>query len=81
MVYQAIWALTSDFNEVLISRKMFSDHSPYVVLDALNKVILIACYNLSVAGFSLKHVHIRPSSFCCILLSFYADIFTKTDFF
>jgi len=39
-VYQAIWAPTSDFSEVLISRKMLHDHSPYVVLDALNKVIL-----------------------------------------
>jgi len=38
-VYQAIWAPTTDFNEVLISKKMLRDHSPYIVLDALNKVI------------------------------------------
>ena len=41
-MYQAIWAPTSDFSEVLISRKMLHDHSPYVVLDALNKVMLIS---------------------------------------
>jgi len=43
MVYQAIWAPMTDFDEVLISRKMLRDHSPYIMLDALNKVILIAC--------------------------------------
>jgi len=42
MVYQAIWAPASDFSKVLISRKMLHDHSPYVVLDALNKVTLVA---------------------------------------
>jgi len=44
MVYQAIWAPTTDFDEVLISRKMLHDHSPYIMLDALNKVILMACH-------------------------------------
>ena len=57
-MYQAIWAPTSDFSEVLISRKMLHDHSPYVVLDALNKVILIACYYPFIA---LIHAYI---SFC-----------------
>ena len=41
MVYQAIWAPTTDFHEVLVSRKMLRDHSPYIMLDAVNKVILM----------------------------------------
>ena len=51
MVYQAIWAPTADFDEVLISRKMLRDHSPYIMLDALNKVWysggVILCVNVS----------------------------------
>ncbi|XP_049840314.1 diacylglycerol lipase-alpha [Schistocerca gregaria] len=38
-VYQAVWASTTDFDEVLISPVMIQDHMPDNVLDALNKVI------------------------------------------
>ncbi|XP_046980433.1 diacylglycerol lipase-alpha [Schistocerca americana] len=38
-VYQAVWANTTDFDEVLISPVMIQDHMPDNVLDALNKVI------------------------------------------
>ena len=55
-VYQAIWAPTSEFGEVLISRKMLHDHSPYVVLDALNKVVSITCYQLLIVFRYLKQV-------------------------
>lgn len=37
-VYQAIWAENTDFDEVLISPRMFKDHMPDKVLTALNKV-------------------------------------------
>ena len=37
-IYQAIWADTIDFNEVLISPVMVHDHMPDTVLGALNKV-------------------------------------------
>ena len=37
-IYQAIWAANTDFDEVLISPTMISDHWPDHVLDALNKV-------------------------------------------
>lgn len=37
-VYQAIWAETTDFDEVLISPVMLQDHMPDKVLSALNKV-------------------------------------------
>ncbi|XP_067000117.1 diacylglycerol lipase-alpha [Anabrus simplex] len=38
-VYQAVWANTTDFDEVLISPVMIQDHMPDNVLDALNKVV------------------------------------------
>ncbi|CAO1396104.1 unnamed protein product [Diamesa serratosioi] len=38
-VYQAIWANTSDFDEVLISPVMLQDHMPDTVLSALEKVV------------------------------------------
>lgn len=38
-VYQAIWADTYDFDEVLISPVMLQDHMPDKVLAALKKVI------------------------------------------
>lgn len=38
-VFQAIWAESCDFNEILVSPTMISDHSPYVVYDALQKVL------------------------------------------
>lgn len=37
-VYQAIWAKTTDFDEVLISPVMLQDHMPDTVLSALEKV-------------------------------------------
>ena len=37
-IYQAVWADTVDFNEVLISPVMVHDHMPDTVLRALNKV-------------------------------------------
>lgn len=37
-VYQAIWANTTDFDEVLISPVMLQDHMPDTVLSALEKV-------------------------------------------
>lgn len=37
-MYQAIWADNTDFDEVLISPRMFKDHMPDKVLTALNKV-------------------------------------------
>lgn len=37
-MYQAIWAENTDFDEVLISPRMFKDHMPDKVLTALNKV-------------------------------------------
>lgn len=37
-VYQAIWAENTDFDEVLISPRMFKDHMPDKVLAALHKV-------------------------------------------
>lgn len=37
-IYQALWADTIDFNEVLISPVMVHDHMPDTVLRALNKV-------------------------------------------
>ena len=36
--YEALWADKKDFNEVLISPTMISDHMPDNVLDALEKV-------------------------------------------
>jgi sn1-specific diacylglycerol lipase len=39
-VYQAIWANTTDFDEVLISPVMLQDHMPDTVLSALEKVSL-----------------------------------------
>lgn len=39
-VYQAIWAKTTDFDEVLISPVMLQDHMPETVLSALEKVSL-----------------------------------------
>uniref|UniRef100_A0A1B0BDG5 Diacylglycerol lipase-alpha n=1 Tax=Glossina palpalis gambiensis TaxID=67801 RepID=A0A1B0BDG5_9MUSC len=41
-VYQAIWADTTDFDEVLISPVMLQDHMPDKVLAALKKVIINA---------------------------------------
>lgn len=38
-VYQAIWADSTDFDEVLISPVMLQDHMPDKVLAALKKVI------------------------------------------
>ena len=38
-VYQAIWADTIDFEEVLISPVMLQDHMPDKVLAALKKVM------------------------------------------
>jgi len=38
-IYQAIWADTVDFDEVLISPVMVQDHMPDTVLRALNKVL------------------------------------------
>jgi len=61
MVYQAVWAPTNDFGEVLISKKMLHDHSPYVVLDALNKVTFI-----SVADF----VNCSEAVLCHVFLHF-----------
>uniref|UniRef100_A0A0K8UQK8 Diacylglycerol lipase-alpha n=2 Tax=Bactrocera latifrons TaxID=174628 RepID=A0A0K8UQK8_BACLA len=40
-VYQAIWADTYDFDEVLISPVMLQDHMPDKVLSALKKVITV----------------------------------------
>lgn len=40
-VYQAIWAKTTDFDEVLISPVMLQDHMPDTVLSALEKVSLV----------------------------------------
>lgn len=37
-IYQALWADTIDFNEMLISPVMIHDHMPDTVLMALNKV-------------------------------------------
>ena len=37
-VFQAIWAENFDFDEILVSPTMLSDHSPFVVFDALQKV-------------------------------------------
>lgn len=37
-VYQAVWADSSNFNEVLVSPTMVNDHMPDNVLDALEKV-------------------------------------------
>lgn len=39
-VYQAIWANTTDFDEVLISPVMLQDHMPDTILSALEKVSL-----------------------------------------
>lgn len=39
-IYQALWADTTDFNEVLISPVMVHDHMPDTVLRALNKVTM-----------------------------------------
>jgi len=64
MVYQAIWAPTSDFNEVIISRKMLHDHSPYVVLDALNKV------NGHSDCFPLYNIRVINADFCMYLILF-----------
>lgn len=41
-VYQAIWADSIDFDEVLISPVMLQDHMPDKVLAALKKVISYA---------------------------------------
>ncbi|XP_056633606.1 diacylglycerol lipase-alpha isoform X2 [Diorhabda sublineata] len=38
-VYQALWARNTDFDEVLISPVMVTDHMPDKLLDALNKVV------------------------------------------
>jgi len=38
-VYQAIWADSTDFDEVLISPVMLQDHMPDKILAALKKVI------------------------------------------
>lgn len=38
-IYQALWADTIDFNEVLISPVMVHDHMPDTVLGAINKVL------------------------------------------
>lgn len=38
-VFQAIWAEHHDFNEILVSPTMISDHSPHIVYDALQKVL------------------------------------------
>lgn len=40
-IYQAIWADTVDFDEVLISPVMVQDHMPDTVLRALNKVNVV----------------------------------------
>ena len=37
-IYQAVWAASTDFDEVLISPTMINDHMPDNVLDALKKV-------------------------------------------
>ena len=41
-IYQAVWADTIDFNEVLISPVMVHDHMPDTVLRALNKVLKLS---------------------------------------
>lgn len=56
-IYQAIWADTIDFNEVLISPVMVHDHMPDTVLSALNKVST-APFDLSNwASFNLRFKH------------------------
>ncbi|XP_073834205.1 inactivation no afterpotential E isoform X3 [Musca autumnalis] len=49
-VYQAIWADTTDFDEVLISPVMLQDHMPDKILAALKKVIAEASDDTSSAS-------------------------------
>ena len=37
-VFQAVWARNEDFKDILVSRKMISDHCPFLIMDALEKV-------------------------------------------
>lgn len=52
-VYQAIWAETTGFDEVLISAKMFKDHMPDKVLEALNKVIFFRVFRFILCRFNV----------------------------
>jgi hypothetical protein len=49
-IYQALWADTIDFNEVLISPVMVHDHMPDTVLSAINKVL----YTVTVRKWKLR---------------------------
>lgn len=68
-VYQAIWADTTDFDEVLISPVMLQDHMPDKVLAALKKVILNAADDTasSVNSFSVW----MPSAYQALLEFFF----------
>lgn len=52
-VYQALWAETIDFEEVLISPVMLQDHMPDKILDALNKV----CDHMRTHRFDTSYVY------------------------
>lgn len=76
-IYQALWADTIDFNEMLISPVMVHDHMPDTVLLALNKVChhpgfscLVLCYvkSYSLARFLLALSSISMPSFFSLLL-------------
>lgn len=58
-VYQAIWADSTDFDEVLISPVMVQDHMPYKILAALKKVITDASDDTSSVN-STINLNSRP---------------------
>ena len=53
-VYQAIWAQTTSFDEVLVSPTMINDHMPDKVMDALEKVrflFYIVCHQIEIKSY------------------------------
>ncbi|GLH08390.1 Uncharacterized protein GBIM_13628 [Gryllus bimaculatus] len=62
-VYQAVWANTTDFDEVLISPVMIQDHMPDNVLEALNKVVSHAKrFNAAVSRPPANCNHVSPEN-------------------
>ena len=71
-IYQAIWADTVDFDEVLISPVMVQDHMPDTVLRALNKVKTIRrCHFSLIYPFFFSSMSISFSFFDCNFFFFF----------
>lgn len=64
-MYQAVWANTTDFDEVLISPVMIQDHMPDNVLEALNKV-LNETFCMNFDSVYLSHFLYFSVNFCFI---------------